>query len=249
MINVVISGGFDPVHIGHLRMMKEAKKLGDKLIVILNNDNFLMNKKGFAFMPQNERAEIIEGFDCVDEVFISIDQDSTVKESLKKLSENQKLNIFANGGDRKNEEDIPETKICKDLGIEMVFNVGGGKIQSSSELVKSEIEKPWGSYRTYEKSNGYLTKRISVNPKQRLSLQSHNHRAEFWIVTKGIAKVTCDDKDFILKKGEYIFIPLNSKHRLSNDENSLLEIVEIQFGEVLSEEDIIRYEDNYGRIT
>ena len=141
MIKVVISGGFDPVHIGHLRMMKEAKKLGDKLIVILNNDNFLFNKKGFAFMPQNERAEIIEGFDCVDEVFISIDQDSTVKESLKKLSENQKINLFANGGDRKNEEDIPETKICKDLGIEMVFNVGGGKIQSSSDLIKRSQER------------------------------------------------------------------------------------------------------------
>ena len=75
MSTVIISGGFDPVHIGHLRMMIEAKKLGERLIVILNNDDFLINKKGFAFMPQEERSEIIKGFECVDEVVISIDQD------------------------------------------------------------------------------------------------------------------------------------------------------------------------------
>ena len=141
MKTVVVSGGLDPVHVGHLRMMQEARMLGDKLIVILNNDNWLKNKKGYAFMPENERAEIVLGFSCVDDVYITKhvigDSDQSVTEALQTL----KPDIFANGGDRKS-DNIPEYKLCEELGIEMVFNVGGGKIQSSSELVKgAELHK------------------------------------------------------------------------------------------------------------
>ena len=249
MSTVIISGGFDPVHIGHLRMMIEAKKLGERLIVILNNDDFLINKKGFAFMPQEERSEIIKGFECVDEVVISIDQDSTVVKTIEMISKKEDIDIFANGGDRKNEGDIPESEICKRLDIKMLFNVGGDKIQSSSDLVKKEVLKPWGSYRTYEKLTNYLVKRITVKPDQKLSLQSHEHRSEFWIVTKGTALVNLEEEEYELSKGEYIFIPLNSKHRLSNNSTKLLEVIEIQFGDILSEDDITRYEDTYGRIS
>ena len=249
MSTVIISGGFDPVHIGHLRMMIEAKKLGERLIVILNNDDFLINKKGFAFMSQEERSEIIKGFECVDEVVISIDQDSTVVKTIEMISKKEDIDIFANGGDRKNEDDIPESEICKKLKIKMIFNVGGDKIQSSSDLVKKEVVKPWGNYRTYEKLPNYLVKRITVEPQQKLSLQSHEHRSEFWIVTKGTALVNLEEEEYELSKGEYIFIPLNSKHRLSNNSTKLLEVIEIQFGDILSEDDITRYEDTYGRIS
>ncbi|OGN89656.1 MAG: hypothetical protein A2158_00555 [Chloroflexi bacterium RBG_13_46_14] len=129
---VAVSGGFDPIHIGHIRMIHEASKLG-KLIIILNNDAFLIRKKGHPFMPLEERKEILENIKGVDSVFVSIDEDDSVCKSLEAI----KPDIFANGGDRRDESDIPEAEVCKRLGIEMVFNVGGGKVQSSSWLTKS----------------------------------------------------------------------------------------------------------------
>ena len=138
---VAVSGGFDPVHIGHVRMFNEAKKLGDKLVVILNNDNWLCTKKGYAFMNENERKEVIEGFKAVDMVVLTChsqnDPDSSVSRELEKL----KPAIFANGGDRKNINDIPEGRVCKEHGIKMVFRTGkGGKVQSSSWLT-ANVEK------------------------------------------------------------------------------------------------------------
>jgi D-beta-D-heptose 7-phosphate kinase/D-beta-D-heptose 1-phosphate adenosyltransferase len=132
---VVVSGGFDPVHIGHVRMFTEARALGDKLIVILNNDNWLRAKKGFVFMPEAERAEIIKEFSSVDDVYVTQhvedDPDISVIHALEAIQPH----IFANGGDRKDEADIPEAEVCKKYGIEMYFNIGqGGKVQSSSWL-------------------------------------------------------------------------------------------------------------------
>lgn len=135
MKTVAVSGGFDPIHIGHLRMFQEARALGDRLVVILNNDNWLMAKKGFAFMPEQERAEIIAAFPFVDEVLITSHGVDDSDRSICRELETLKPDIFANGGDRKGEGDIPEAEVCRRLGIEMVFNVGkGGKVQSSSWL-------------------------------------------------------------------------------------------------------------------
>lgn len=133
---VTVSGGFDPIHLGHLRMFKEAKKLGDKLVVILNSDDWLRRKKGGYFMSANERAEIIKEFRCVDEVYIHKSIKPDVCGALEKI----KPDIFANGGDRKNEADIPEAELCKKLGIEMIFNIGGRKIRSSSDMLKLYCE-------------------------------------------------------------------------------------------------------------
>ena len=135
---VAVSGGFDPIHVGHTRMFEEAKKMGDKLVVILNNDKWLKAKKGFAFMPEKERKEVIEALRHVDEVVLTChkvnDLDKSVVRELRKI----KPDIFANGGDRNPSGDpVPEVDVCKELGIEMVYNVGhGGKIQSSSWLLK-----------------------------------------------------------------------------------------------------------------
>ena len=135
---VAVSGGFDPIHIGHIRYMQEAKKLGDKLIVILNNDNWLNFKKGYAFMPAKERKEIIEALGCVDEVIITKHSNKTKDISICKELRKIKPHIFANGGDRKPDGDpVPEVDLCNELGIEIVYNVGhGGKVRSSSLLVK-----------------------------------------------------------------------------------------------------------------
>jgi len=136
---VAVSGGFDPVHIGHVRMFEEARKLGDELVVILNNDNWLRLKKGFVFMPEADRKEIIEAFRSVDKVILTSHKENTTDISVCHGLKSLKPDIFANGGDRK-DDNIPEYALCESLGIEMVFNVGyGGKVRSSSKLVKDQI--------------------------------------------------------------------------------------------------------------
>jgi D-beta-D-heptose 7-phosphate kinase/D-beta-D-heptose 1-phosphate adenosyltransferase len=135
---VAVSGGFDPLHIGHIRMFEEARKLGDKLVVILNNDAWLADKKGRPFMPQEERKEILHALRWVDEVVFTYHapgeyfKDRSVCRALRAVHPD----IFANGGDRKPDGDpVPEVALCEELGIEVVYNVGhGGKVQSSSWL-------------------------------------------------------------------------------------------------------------------
>ncbi len=132
---VAVSGGFDPVHIGHIRMFEKAKKLGDKLVVILNNDNWLKQKKGYIFMPALERKELLEALWMIDRVVLTEHKrdtkDMSVCDTLRKI----RPDMFVNGGDRKF-DNIPEVSVCKEIGCKMIFNVGrGGKIQSSSWLV------------------------------------------------------------------------------------------------------------------
>lgn|SRR3989344_3720280 len=140
---VAVSGGFDPVHAGHVRLFNEAKTLGDELVVILNNDHWLRDKKGAEFMPETERKEVIQAFRAVDRVVLTVHKpgeyltDKSVVRELKKL----KPHVFANGGDRV-AGNIPEYAACEKLGIRMAFNVGrGGKVQSSSWLVEKAMKR------------------------------------------------------------------------------------------------------------
>ena len=150
-IVVAVSGGFDPIHIGHVRLFKEAKKLGDKLVVILNNDNWLEKKKGYVFMPQKERREVIQAIDCVDEVVFTKHpknpKDMTVCRELKEL----KPHVFANGGDRKGKNIvIPEVQVCREINCRDIYNIGyGGKIQSSSWLLSKYLQN-FGPRRSIE---------------------------------------------------------------------------------------------------
>ena len=146
---VMVSGGFDPVHIGHVRLFNEAKKLGDELVVFINNDNWLKAKKGYTFMSEKDRKEIIESFQAVDRAIISCHKKNTKDMSVCRGLIEIRPHIFANGGDR-DEKDAndpassfyKEKKIHKKLGINLVYNVGhGGKVRSSSELVKKVIKK------------------------------------------------------------------------------------------------------------
>ncbi|MFA4871561.1 MAG: adenylyltransferase/cytidyltransferase family protein [Patescibacteria group bacterium] len=132
MKKVAVSGYFNPLHVGHLQMIREAKKLGDYLVVIVNNNEQVKLKGSIPFMTEQDRAEIVRALKDVDEVFIAIDKDRSVCESLRAV----KPDIFANGGDR-NAGNIPEAAVCEELGIEIIDNVGGGKIRSSSELLKN----------------------------------------------------------------------------------------------------------------
>jgi len=129
-IIVCTSGGFDPIHPGHIRMFNAAKKLGDKHVVILNGDSWLLRKKGKCFMTVADRREVLFNLKSVDDVVILDDGRDDVSAALESI----RPHIFANGGDRTN-KNTPEKEICRKLGIKMMFNVGGKKIRSSSELL------------------------------------------------------------------------------------------------------------------
>ncbi len=129
---VAVCGGFDPIHVGHIKHFRDAKRLGDILVVMLNTDDWLIKKKGYIFMSFEERKEIIESIRYVDKVTPVIDTNGSVAKTLEQL----KPDIFAKGGDR-TLDNIPESEInvCERLGIKIVFGVGGGKVQSSSWLI------------------------------------------------------------------------------------------------------------------
>jgi len=127
---VAVSGYFNPLHVGHLEMIEKAKKLGDKLIVIVNNDHQVSLKGSVPFMSEKDRLKIISALKAVDQVFLAIDKDKSVCRSLAKI----KPDIFANGGDRKSIGDVPEYPVCQKLKIKMVDGLGK-KIRASSEMI------------------------------------------------------------------------------------------------------------------
>lgn len=249
---VAVSGGFDPIHIGHVRMFEEAKKLGTHLVVILNNDNWLRSKKGFVFMPQSERAEIISKLACVDRVVLTEHTENDPDRSVCNAIEQFKPDVFANGGDRRAEADIPEAKTCAEHGIEMVFNVGGDKIQSSSWLTDSvrksgiRTERPWGSFTLFAQGENYWLKTITVKPGHRTSMQKHEHRGELWMCIEGQVEVTVGGKMRCLRPFETMRFAAGCVHRIASGAGGTL--IEIAYGRP-DEADNIRIEDDYGRIS
>ena len=251
----LLSGGFDPVHQGHLKMIKGAKKIAKKVIILLNSDDWLMRKKSKPFMNEVQRKAILEEFKSVEEIIIQKnDSDDSSNNAIKDFvlkNPNQKI-CYCNGGDRSSKNKIREAKVCEELGIKLVFGVGGKKkIASSSKLSKNhlgEIEKrPWGNYHIIANGDDYQIKEINVLSKRKQSLQKHKYRSECWQIIKGEAKVYLEEKIFNLSKGDTIFIAKGKKHRIENIGKKDLTLVEIQMGKRIFEEDIIRIEDDYGR--
>lgn len=161
-IIVAVSGGWDPIHVGHIRLMEEAKKLGDKLVVIINNDNWLKKKKGFVFMPQHERKEVIKALRSVDRVIFTKHPPNPKDMSISRELQNLRPHVFANGGDR-NKKDAAnpnsslykDIRTCEKVGIEIVYNVGkGGKVQSSSWLLSKYFERAGSGTKNTKKRNG-----------------------------------------------------------------------------------------------
>ena len=248
---VVVTGGFDPLHSGHIAYFESAKQLGDRLIVGLNSDDWLERKKGRAFMPFIERQAIISGMTAVDSVIDFDDDDDTAKDAIEqvRLIYPGAEIVFANGGDRTH-INIPEMNVSDDR-VSFAFGVGGFNKQNSSSWILQEwkapkTERAWGYYRVLHEVEGTKVKELTVNPGQSLSMQRHAKRHEFWHVTEGICEV--DQKTFngynlptmTLTRHSQVVIPQGDWHRIRNPYSEPCKIVEIQYGTACNEEDIER---------
>ena len=250
---IVVSGGFDPIHSGHIEYFKAARKLGDKLIVALNSDQWLIQKKGKYFMPFLERKTVIENLIMVDEVIDFEDDDlgsaTNALIKVKNIYPDYEI-AFANGGDR-NKSNIPEMTVD---GIEFLFSVGGDdKKNSSSWILKNWQyyfeERIWGSfYNLYEDGKHIKVKELIVNPNQGMSFQKHFKRSEIWLVSHGscivnFSKTSPEEKEKIkLNTFDHYLVPKGQWHQITNPFSDECRIIEIQYGEECIEEDIERTE-------
>ncbi len=248
---VLITGGFDPLHSGHIAYFKAAKALGDILIVGVNSDAWLTRKKGAPFMPYMERANVVRNIVGVDFVIDFKDDDNSAKHAIWMVRQSypgDKI-IFANGGDR-TQKNIPEMDI-DDQNIEFVFGVGGeNKMNSSSWILQEwkapKTERQWGYYRVLHEVSGCKVKELTVDPGKSLSMQRHQSRSEYWLVTHGACVVNSMMSGgyilppTLLKEHMEFKIPKNEWHQLTNPYEVPCKIVEIQYGEKCVEEDIER---------
>jgi cytidyltransferase-like protein len=246
---VLVTGGFDPIHSGHIKYLEAARQLGHRLFVGLNSDAWLTRKKGRAFMPWLERCEVLRGMSCVGYVFPFDDSDGSAIafiEDIKAQYPNDEI-VFANGGDR-TQDNIPEMTVD---GVEFVFGVGGEDKRNSSSWILEEwkapkTERPWGYYRVLHDVAGTKVKELTINPGQSLSMQRHKHRAEHWHVTEGMCQVDSQmDGGYYLpprtlSKHMTLDIPAGQWHQLTNPYNDPCKLVEIQYGPVCEEDDIER---------
>jgi len=252
---VIVSGGFDPIHSGHISYLESAKSLGDRLIVALNSDDWLIKKKGKFFMPFEERKIILSNIKFVDEVISFADDDiGSCKDALEqtKLACPNDEIIFCNGGDR-NEGNIPEMEV---EGVNFYFGVGGNDKKNSSSWILKNYEHPseervWGKFFNLFEDENLKLKELIISPNSGMSFQRHFHRNEIWFVSEGKCCVNFHKNDhskvdeiplntfdtFSVKKEEW--------HQLFNPYKEECRIIEIQFGEENSEEDIerIKYYD------
>ena len=246
------TGGFDPVHSGHIAYLKAAKALGDVLIVGLNSDEWLERKKGRAFMPWNERLCIVNNLAVVDEVYTFDDEDGSARHFIQQVRAHYPTAtlVFANGGDR-TKDNIPEMDVM-DSNLSFVFGVGGeNKMNSSSWILQEwkspKTQRPWGYYRVLHQDGAEIkVKELTVNPGCSLSMQRHRYRHEHWFVTEGTATINTLDtngntvmNNFVMKNMQ-TYIGKQEWHQLVNKNHTPLKVIEIQFGEQCTEEDIER---------
>ena len=247
---IIVSGGFDPLHSGHIAYFKSAKKLGDHLVVALNSDKWLVNKKSKFFMPFKERKTIIENLSCVDSV-IDFNDDAlgSATNALIKVKEmypNDHI-VFANGGDR-NQGNIPEMSVD---GVEFIFSVGGDDKKNSSSWILRKWqyyfeERVWGSFYNLFEGEDVKVKELVVGPGKGMSFQKHFKRHEIWLVSKGscvvnYSKDTPDNRQSVtLNKFDKYIVPLGEWHQITNPFNDTCHLIEIQYGEEVVEDDIER---------
>jgi len=252
-IIVLVTGGFDPLHSGHIAYFTAAKTLGNILIVGVNSDEWLTRKKGQPFMNCTERASIINNLKMVDSVITFDDSDNSSRQAILKVRRmypRSKI-IFANGGDRTS-SNIPEMDVL-DTNLEFQFSIGGdNKLNSSSWILKNwqnfnKTDKVWGYYKVlYENSRQTKVKELVVSPYSKLSLQRHFNRKEFWFFVEGTGYInSLNENNCLITSGPYqkfdrVFIDYKEWHQLVNSSNEPLKIIEIQYGIECIESDIER---------
>lgn len=249
MKRIIVTGGFDPIHSGHIDYFKAAKQLGDYLIVGLNSDEWLTNKKGRPFLHWEERAAIINEFNIVDEVIQFNDTDGSAIDAIriaKQKYPNDNL-LFANGGDRTS-DNIPEM-VFDD--VDFMFGVGGENKKNSSSWILDEwktqkTERDWGYWRVLDDkpAKGYKVKELVIYPGKSLSDQKHFKRSEVWSVLEGTVKMETEweeRKDTVHLKPHTLpyEIGIEVWHKASNPGSENTHILEIQWGDCY-EEDIER---------
>lgn len=182
MKRIAISGGFDPLHPGHIAMIEDAAQYGE-VHIIVNSDEWLIRKKGFFFQPFVDRKKILEAY--TPHIHVVDDMDGTVCEALRRI----KPDYFGNGGDR-GKTNTPELSVCEEIGIEPVFELGGGKYSSSSALnAKQRVTTRWGWYDVILDMHRVKVKMLHIEPGKTLSLQRHNDRSEFFFMPNGEMRV------------------------------------------------------------
>ncbi len=249
---VLVTGGFDPLHSGHIEYFKQAKKLGDKLVVGVNSDTWLTRKKGRPFMSFNERMSIIKELSCVDKVIAFDDSDDSACHAIfYTMSTNTGKVIFANGGDRTNTTTPEYITYGDHPQVEFVFGVGGNNKMNSSSWILDEwktqkTERTWGYWRVLDHNpeQGYKVKELVIHPGKALSDQKHFERSELWTVLEGAVKMDTEwnniQSSITLEKHSRPFeIGKEVWHKASNPGPENTHILEVQWGNCY-EEDIER---------
>jgi len=251
---VLVTGGFDPIHSGHLAYFKEARKLGHKLIVGLNSDDWLTRKKGRPFMTWEERASIIKELTIVDDVISFDDSNDTANDAIYKCLQryNDYKLCFANGGDRSNLT-TPEYKTYgKTPWVTFAFGVGGDhKLNSSSWILDNwktqKTIRDWGYWRVLDDKQpqkGIKVKELVINPGCSLSDQKHQYRSEHWYVLSGTLRMTTEYNNnqqhiYLVPHSTYI-VDKDVWHQATNVGTEPVHVIEIQYGEKCEESDIER---------
>ena len=250
---VLVTGGFDPLHSGHIAYFKAARELGDHLVVGVNSDEWLTRKKGRPFMPFEERAAIIKELDCVDEVISFDDSDNTACAAIMQVLSTKGTSwdlIFANGGDRTNTT-TPEYETYGDRkDVHFAFGIGGEDKKNSSSWILKEWSQPtteraWGRYTVLDQGKGWQVKQLEFYEGHALSDQRHFKRSEHWHVVDGVINMFLEDKSgnqttTLLTPGDSIDIPTGYWHKAVNLDTKSAKVIEVWLGNELSEEDIER---------
>lgn len=241
---ILVTGGFDPLHSGHIEYIKKARELG-RVVVGVNSDAWLTRKKGQPFMPFEERVNIINNLKDVMMAIGFDDSDGSAKDAIAQVRKLFPKNtiVFANGGDR-TKENIPEMDTDVD-NVEFLFGVGGeNKMNSSSWILQEwkapKTERQWGYYRVLHEVAGMKVKELTVEPGKSLSMQKHFKRAEMWCVSEGKCVVKFANDQTLKLTHEFLHIPVEGWHQLTNPFDEPCRIVEIQYGELCDETDIAR---------
>ena len=246
---VIVTGGFDPIHSGHIEYFKAAKELGSILFVGVNSDEWLTRKKGRPFMPIEERMAIIKEIGCVGHVFSFNDDDDTAINAIQYVKEQAPGNsniVFANGGDR-TKDNIPEM-VFDDVDFQ--FGVGGENKRNSSSWILSEWDKPtterlWGKYKELDTNGHWKVKELSIDVGKSLSDQRHFVRSEHWHIVDGNLKMELEfpneyETSKVYTTGDSIDIPTKTWHKATNVGDKPVKVIEVWMGDYLSEDDIER---------